>query len=86
MPANPNIVLGAGQILAIQSDSALGIEIQTFGFLYGLIVMVYDGSDKSTVGQLFIFKQSDALVLKFGSTVYYQLYENSILSSEVVPP
>lgn len=82
----PDIILNNGQILATQTDSGLGIEIQTPGFLFASVVMVSDTTDNSTLGQTFLFKESKAVTFKYGSTIYYQLHEDDVNFKEVLPP
>jgi hypothetical protein len=69
----PPVTLGAGKILATQTATMGGIELQTEGYMFGIAGAVYDGSDNLAVGDTFIFKQSDAVILKYGSTIYYYL-------------
>lgn len=69
----PSIVLGNGKMLATQTTDFSGIEIQTEGYLIGVIDDVYESADKVVVGDTFIFKESDAIQLKYGSTIYYYL-------------
>lgn len=69
----PSVTLGAGKILATQTLTMGGIELQTEGYLFGVVADIYNGSDDLVVGDTFMFKQNDAVVLKYGSTIYYYL-------------
>ena len=69
----PSLTLGAGKMLATQTASMDGIEIQTEGYLFGIIDSIYDAADNLVAGDTFLFKESDAIMLKYGSTIYYFL-------------
>lgn len=69
----PGVVLSSGKMLATQTSSMGGIELQTDGYLFGIVDSVFDGSDSLVAGDSFLFKQSDAIQLKYGSTIYYFL-------------
>jgi hypothetical protein len=77
-----NFTLAAGQVLAIQTDSILGIEIQSQGFLFATVYDVYSGSDLTASGDSIMFKEKDAIKMKYGSTIFYILNESDIRSKE----
>jgi hypothetical protein len=82
----PNFNLAAGQFLATQSSSVLGIEIQSQGYLFATVDDVYEGSDFAVAGQSVIFREKDAIKMKYGSTIYYLLSETDIKSTEIPLP
>ena len=83
--AAPDVTLTAGKILAEQTTSGLGIEVQTPGYIFGVTVAVYDGSDGAQTNQSVLFKEADAVVLKYGSTIYYLMDVENIAFTEVIP-
>lgn len=74
-------ILQKGTLLATQATDTdyFGIEVQTPGYLVGVVDDVYATTDKTAVGQYFIFKESEAIILKYGSTLYYLLEEASLI-------
>lgn len=84
--AAPDIVLGGGQILVYQSGSVLGFEVQTNGYIFATIDLVNDSTDGSVVGQVVLFKQSDGIQLKYGSTIYFIVEEKKVVGKENPAP
>lgn len=79
----PDIILKRGTILVSQSGSGLGIEMQSQGFLFGYVELVNDLSDSTAIGDTVVYKQQDVIVqFKYGSTIYFVLYENENIFKE----
>lgn len=85
MPA-PDIILSKGTILVTQSGSLIGIEFQSQGFLYGYVELVNDLSDGTAVGDTIVFKEKDVITsFRYGSSIYYLLYEGQNIFKENPP-
>lgn len=84
--AVPDITLSKGQILATPSAiSEIGMVVQTPGYMFGHVAAVYQTADGAAVNQSVLFKESDAVVVKYGSTVYYLMSEENIAFTENLP-
>lgn len=82
----PSLQLGTGKLLAVQSSSQAGIEVQTEGWIFAMIDDVYEGSDILTVGNLFLLEQSKAVQIKYGSSIYYYLDAKDAVGFVEIPP
>lgn len=81
-----DIVLPANNILVTQSSvSGAGIEVQTPGYVFGVVAAVSSVSNGVQTNQSVLFKQKDAVVLKYGSSVYYLLDESNVAFREEIP-
>lgn len=82
----PDIILNRGTVLVTQSSSALGIELISQGFLFGLVVLVNDLSDATVLNDTVLFREKDVITSFFyGSSIYYLLYENMNIFKENPP-
>lgn len=85
MPA-PNIILNSGEVLIQQTDSGLGIIPIDGKTAFGVVVAVYETSDKTNVGDYIMYEPSKIRQIMYGSTIYGLIKEKDISGSEIIPP
>jgi hypothetical protein len=84
--AAPDIVLNYPNILVSQTISSITISIESFGMLYGYVEAVYETSDKTAIGDVILFDPKKAVQIRYGSTIYYMLDEETASFTETPPP
>lgn len=82
----PDITLGYGQILVIQSVSGLGVSSTDNKTQFGTVQKVSDLCDSYIVGDSVMYDPTKGSSLVYGSTIYILINEENISGVEVIPP
>lgn len=82
-----DLVLPAGKIIIIKSDSIVGLSANGVGLNFGVVQMVNDLCDVTTVGDSVWIDMTNAVpfMLISGQT-YYMVDEKNIISGETLAP
>jgi len=82
-----DIVLGKNEIIVVLSDSYSGMVAVNDALNFGVVQVVNQLSDKTTVGQSVLFDVKQALpFMIISGQVFYKVNEDNITLTEVIPP
>ena len=83
----PVIILDAPNLLVTLANSPRGyVPIGENGFTVGFVQMIYDGCDKTSVGDYVYFDITKVAGIMYGSTIYYIVPENQKSFKEPLVP
>lgn len=80
--AVPNIILDKPMALVQPSSSPSGLETTLVGYIFGIVVLVYDTSDKTEVNQTVLFNPENGQPIQSGTDFYYLIEEQYLLFRE----
>jgi len=82
-----DIVLGKNEIIVVLSDSYSGMVAVNDALNFGVVQVVNQLSDKTTVGQSVLFDVKQALpFMIISGQIFYKVNEDNITLTEVIPP
>jgi hypothetical protein len=82
----PDINLGIGEILIIESGSVLGITPLDANLNFGVVQLVYDSCDNFEAGNTIMFDKRNGQAFLYGSTVYLKIKQEHLSGKEITPP